>query len=236
MKKLIFFILTLALTQVFAQKPVNVQEFESKLKATAQPQLIDIRTLQEFNRGHIKKAVNIDYNNEEFEALMLQNFKKTMPLFVYDFTGGRSVLAADFLRKIGFKNVIELDGGFAKWTSSSKPYASSHTTTEPIAAMPMDGFDRILRENAAVLIDFYADWCKPCKKMDPIVNRIANENGKKMKLLKVDTDKNDAMTNIFKIESIPTYILFKNGKQVWRGEGEIPEIELRQILKANKVM
>jgi thioredoxin 1 len=236
MKKTILMILMLASAQIFAQKPVSVQEFENKLKATTQPQLIDIRTLQEFNRGHIKKSVNIDYNNEDFEALMLQNFNKIAPIFIYDFTGGRSVLAADFLRKIGFKSVIELEGGFARWTSSSKPYASSHTTTEPIAAMPMDGFDRVLRENAVVLIDFYADWCKPCKKMNPIVNRIANENGKKMKLLKVDTDKNDAMTNIFKIESIPTYILFKNGKQVWRGEGEIPEAELRQILKANKVM
>lgn len=237
MKKLAtLLIINLLHSSIFGQKPMSVPEFESKLKAITQPQLIDIRSMEEFNRGHLKKSVNVDYNNEEFEALMIQNFNKNQPVFIYDFTGGKSALAAQFLRQIGYKNVAELEGGFAKWTSSSKPYVSSHKTTEPIAAMPMDGFDRVLRDNAVVLIDFYADWCKPCKKMDPIVNKIANEKSKTMKLLKVDTDKNDAMTNIFKIESIPTYILFKNGKQVWRGEGEIPESELRQILKANKVL
>lgn len=235
MKSVILFLL-MAPALLFGQAAISVQDFEAKLKATPQPQLIDIRTMEEFNRGHLKKAVNIDYNNEEFEALIIQNVNKKLPVFIYDFSGGRSVLAAAFLRQMGYKTVNELAGGFAKWTASSKPYVSSHQTTEPIAAMPMDGFDRVLKDNPVVLIDFYADWCKPCKKMDPIVNKIANEKSKTMKLLKVDTDKNDAMTNIFKIESIPTYILFKNGKQVWRGEGEIPEAELREILKANKVM
>jgi thioredoxin 1 len=128
-----------------------------------------------------------------------------------------------------------LIGGFAAWTAASKPYVSSHSTTEPIAALSMNNFDKTIRENPYVLMDFYADWCKPCKKMDPILKRIADEKSKKMKLLKVDTEENDALVNIFKIEAIPTYILFKNGKQVWRSEGEIDEKELREILTANKL-
>lgn len=232
------FILTiLALFPVFLKaQTLSVQEYEAKLKTAYRAQLIDIRSMEEFNRGHLRNALNVDYNTEEFETLMEQSFKKDFPVFIYDFSGGKGALAADYLRKLGFKTVYDLRGGFASWTSASKPYVSAHKTTEPIAAMPMDGFDRVLRDNAVVFVDFYADWCKPCKKMNPILTRIANERAKTMKMLKVDVDKNDAMTNIFRIEAVPTYILFKNGKQVWRGEGEIPEGELRSILKANKVL
>jgi thioredoxin 1 len=212
---------------------LSVNDFENKLKTVPNPQLVDVRTVEEFQRGHLRKAININFNDDNFEDLVKTQLKKNQPVFVYCFSGRRSSDAVSFLKDLGYPEVYDLAGGFAKWTASSKPYVSSSTTTKPIAALTMENVDKIIKSNNIVLLDFYAEWCGPCKKMSPILNKIANEN-KGLKLMKIDAEFNDGVANAFRVEEIPTYFIFKRGKQVWRGSGEISEVELLEILNKLK--
>lgn len=219
---------------VFAQNKdkylLSINDFEAKLRDNiGVAQLIDVRTPEEFMRGHLKRAINLNFNDDNFEDIVKNKLDKTRPVFVYCFSGRRSTDAAVFLRDLGYKDVYDMAGGFAKWTSSSKPYASDNTTTQPIAAFTLENLDRVIKSNSLVLIDFYTEWCGPCKKMTPILNKIADQN-KNIKLLKIDTEKSDNIASVFKVEEIPTYVIIKNGKQVWRGVGEIDEIELKEVL------
>jgi thioredoxin len=196
-------------------------------------QLVDVRTTEEYLRGHLKKAANLNFTDDNFEDLVKAKLDKTRPVFVYCFSGRRSADAATFLRDLGFKEVYDMAGGFAKWTSSSKPYASDNMTTQPIAAFTLENLDRVVKANDLVLIDFYAEWCGPCKKMSPILNKIADEN-KGIKLLKIDAEKSDNIALVFKVEEIPTYVIIKKGRQVWRGTGEMDEAEINEILQKIK--
>jgi thioredoxin len=234
-----FIILFLFLSSnVFSQNKdpflLSINDFDIKLKEKAGiAQLLDVRTTEEYLRGHLKKASNLNFNDDNFEDLVKAKLDKTRPIFVYCFSGRRSSDAAVFLRDLGFNEVYDMAGGFAKWTSSSKPYVSDNITTQPIAAFTMENLERILKTNDVVLIDFYADWCAPCKKMTPILNKIANENTE-IKLIKIDAEKSDNIASEYKVEEIPTYILIKKGRQVWRGVGEMDEAEIKEVLMKMK--
>ncbi len=238
MKHFLYISLLFYASNVFSQYKdpflLSVNDFDIKLKEkTGIAQLVDVRTMEEYLRGHLKKSINLNFNDDNFEDLVKAKLDKTRPVFVYCFSGRRSADASVFLRELGFKEVFDMAGGFAKWTSSSKPYASDNMTTQPIAAFTMENLDKVVRSNDLVLIDFYAEWCGPCKKMTPILNKIADEN-KGIKLLKIDAEKSDNIASAFKVEEIPTYVIIKKGRQVWRGTGEMNEAEMKEILSKMK--
>lgn len=218
----------------FAQDTIrlDVNKFQAKLIASNDAQVLDIRTATEFLGGHLRKAKNIDYKKADFEQTVQIKLDKKAPVFIYCFSGGQSVGAATFLKSLGFREVYELDGGFAKWTASSKPYTAS-SNSKPIAALTVDNIHTSLYNHELVLLDFYATWCGPCKKMSPILERISRDNPN-LYLLKIEADKNDGIANKFEVEEIPTYILFKNGKQIWRSTGIVPEAEIKAIFKKHQ--
>jgi thioredoxin 1 len=82
-----------------------------------------------------------------------------------------------------------------------------------------------------VLVDFYADWCGPCKAMSPIIQQVASENAGKVKVIKIDVDKNQAVAQQFRVQGIPTLILFQEGKVLWRQSGVVPAHQLNQVLQ-----
>ena len=235
MKSLFLLFITLVCFTTFAQKKdpflLSVDDFDKKLKEKSEVyQLIDVRTPAEFANGHIRKASNINFTDDDFEEVAKKRLDKTRPVFVYCFSGKRSTDAAIFLRGLGFKEVYDLSGGFAKWTSSSKPYISNNPNTKPIAALTIENLDEIVRSNDLVLINFYTDWCESCKKMTPILNKIADEN-KQIKLLKIDGEKNDILSSIFKVEENPTYIIIKKGRRTWSATGEMSESEIKEVIQ-----
>ena len=86
----------------------------------------------------------------------------------------------------------------------------------------MSKFSDIIKNDKPTLVDFYAKWCGPCKIVHPILEDLKKQLGTQLVILKIDVDKNPAVANQFKIQSVPTLILFKEGEKIWRESGVIP--------------
>lgn len=83
----------------------------------------------------------------------------------------------------------------------------------------MSSFNEIINGDTPVLVDFHATWCGPCQTVAPIIDGIKNEYGKRLRVLKIDVDKNNAASAKYKVRGVPTFLLFKNGEIVWRSSG-----------------
>ncbi|PRY14291.1 thioredoxin [Pontibacter ummariensis] len=82
-----------------------------------------------------------------------------------------------------------------------------------------------------VLVDFYADWCGPCKTMNPIVQQVASQYNGKLKVIKINVDNNQAAAAQYRVQGVPTFILFHQGQQVWRQAGAVPAHQLSQVIQ-----
>jgi thioredoxin 1 len=91
--------------------------------------------------------------------------------------------------------------------------------------------DLIRESDKPVLVDFYADWCGPCKIMAPILSEVAGLFADKVKVIKINVDKNHTVSAAYQIKGIPTLILFKKGNIIWRQSGVIAEGQLKKILE-----
>ncbi|MGM0636492.1 MAG: thioredoxin [Bacteroidota bacterium] len=94
-------------------------------------------------------------------------------------------------------------------------------------------FNAIINQEQPVLIDFYADWCGPCKMLVPILKEVKAALGDDIKVVKIDVDKNQALASKYQVRGVPTMILFKNGEQKWRQSGVLQKDELIKIIRSN---
>jgi len=97
----------------------------------------------------------------------------------------------------------------------------------------MSKFSEIINQDKPVLIDFYAEWCGPCKMMSPILKDVKDSLGEAVSILKIDVDKNQPLAVKYQVKGVPTFMLFKNGKQLWRQSGVIQKEDLIQIINKN---
>lgn len=94
----------------------------------------------------------------------------------------------------------------------------------------METFNDVISTNQPVLVDFFATWCGPCKMMHPILEQLKAALGDKLRIIKIDIDKNQAVSNQFQIQSVPTMILFKDKKILWRQSGAMPLNALQDVI------
>jgi rhodanese-related sulfurtransferase len=204
---------------------LSPQEFAEKLKSTENPQLIDVRTLQEFSGEHLEGALNADWNSGVLEK-KIPAFDRSKPVFVYCKVGGRSAQAAAKLYESGFKEVYDLQGGFLKWTAAGLPVANRQT--DSARGMDKVGFDKLVSAGPRVLVNFFAGWCEPCRKMKPYMEKLSVDG---LKVVRLDADANKALLKEMKIDTLPVIQLYENGKLVWAHSGYITEDELKKHIQ-----
>ncbi|WP_375237953.1 thioredoxin [Aurantibacter sp.] len=98
----------------------------------------------------------------------------------------------------------------------------------------MASFNDIINKEQPVLVDFYADWCGPCQTMMPILKEVKDTLGEAVSILKINIDKNQSIATRFQVRGVPTFMLYKNGKQVWRQSGLIQKNDLIQLIKTHQ--
>ncbi len=94
-------------------------------------------------------------------------------------------------------------------------------------------FNEIIQQDKPVLVDFYADWCAPCRTQAPILKQVKDQLGETVSIIKINVDKNPSAAQTYQVSGIPTLILFKKGKQVWRQSGVVQAGMLTQVIKNN---
>lgn len=209
---------------------LSAAEFAKKIKETVNAQVVDVRTPEEFAEGYIDNAKNIDWNNDNFEK-KINNLDKDKPTFVYCQSGNRSSSAARKMREMGFTNVYELSGGIRSWRSADLPLLSGK---DKESGMNISAYQKLLDDKRPVLVDIYAKWCSPCRKMAPFLEELTTSEASWLKIVSIDADKNIALADELKIAGLPTLFLYVNGKQVWNYSGYINKDDLLEQVKKYK--
>ena len=133
------------------------------------------------------------------------------------------------MRSDGFKTVYELNGGIMKWRGANLPETTDNTTATN--GMTKQQFEALLNSDKLVLIDFYADWCAPCKKMKPYLEKISKDMADKVFVIRINADDNQSLCKELGIDALPVLQLYKNKTLIWTNTGFIEKAEVVKQLQ-----
>lgn len=194
---------------------LSLEAFTAKLKQAKEPQILDARSAEEFAQNHIKGAVNVDAKAADYQQ-KLDGLDKGKPTFVYSIANGRSTVLSRELRAKGFKEVEELPGGLANWIGSGYPIIS---TTKKGVSLSKAQFDELAASSQLVLVDFGSKYCGACKKLVPVLDSLKANSAFTPKVISIEVYDNTNLAKELKVNVLPTLVLYKNGKEVWKKQG-----------------
>ncbi len=200
---------------------LNPREFANKIKAVPDALVLDVRTPAEYQKDHLGNSVNINWRDSTFTA-RVSRLDKSKPLLVYCLSGIRSKEAAEKLRAMGFSEVYEMEGGLVRW----KAEGLSAPKPEGWTGMSEAAFSELLKNPKPVLVDFFAEWCGPCKKMEPYVTELKKTRADQITIIQLDADQHSSLLSALKIEALPVFRLYQNGQMKWQHEGYISREDL----------
>ena len=203
---------------------ISASQFKAAI-AKAGVQVLDVRTAGEYQSGHIQNALQANWNDAKEFQDRTQHLDKSKPVYVYCQAGGRSAAAQNFLTEKGY-TVVNLEGGMSNWKMNQLPVEGNANAVQ----MRVADFDKVIAENKMVLVDIGATWCPPCRKMLPTVDQIKKEQGSNLYFLAVDGGVDMDVMKHLQFESLPTFIIYKNGKEVWRKQGIVAAEEFQKVL------
>jgi rhodanese-related sulfurtransferase len=200
-------------------------QFKAQLEAQ-HGLVLDVRTPGEVARGKLSGASVIDFNAPKFEQKVAL-IARDKPVFVYCASGGRSGQAATLMTKLGFTKVYNLSGGIGAWKAAGLPVEpGSEAPAASGEGVTPEAFDAALKKEKRLLVDFQTPWCTPCQKMGPLVDAL-----KGIKVLKVDLDQSEALGAREKVQGVPVFVLYVDGKEKARLSGEQPAAALEALVK-----
>lgn len=220
----ILFLFILSSCHSSAQSTSNKSVDDFEIGITQQNvQILDVRTAPEYQSGHLKKALQANWNNETEFQERTKALDKSKPVYVYCLSGVRSSAAANWLSENGFKNVISMKGGINAWKKANKPVEGQSNVKQ----MTWNEFTKLIPKDKTVLVDFSATWCPPCQKMKPIIERLKIE---KYEIIEIDGGSQTTLCKALNINAFPTFLFYKSGKEIARKQGVLTEEALKKLL------
>jgi len=221
---LAFFVVSCA-QQKSENTTISAQNFQNAIQQSA-AQILDVRTAVEYQGGHIKNALQANWNDQnEFES-RTQHLDKNKTVYIYCQAGGRSAAAQNNLIAKGYK-VVNLEGGMSNWKMNGFPVEGAGHVPQ----MNMTDVEKIIASNKIVLVDIGADWCPPCRKMLPVLAELKKQPAQPFYFLAVDGGNDIDVMKALHSEGLPTFIIYKNGKEAWRHQGIVSLEDFTNALK-----
>lgn len=208
-------------------KKLSALEATEKIKANPEIQIVDVRTKGEFKGGHVTNASNVEISSAEFKS-MAAALDKNKPVLVYCLSGGRSSKAAEYFKAEGFKEIYEMPGGMMEWRSQNLPEIKLVANSP---GMTLAEYEAMLQSKKIVLVDFYAEWCAPCRKMKPFLDKITEDMVETVTVIRINADQNSILCKELGVSALPVIKVYKDQKEDWNHTGFVDEETLRSKLK-----
>ena len=221
---MVSFLMSCAQTSTNASLTLNATAFKEAI-AAKNIQVLDVRTAAEFNGGHIQNALQANWLDQKEFTDRTQHLDKNLPVYVYCQAGARSASAQAALEAKGYK-VINLEGGMSNWKMNGFPVDGAGDK----AQMRVEDLNTTTSSNKIVLVEVGGDWCPPCRKMLPVLEALKQKPAAPFYFLRVDGANDIDVMKSLNAEGLPTFILFKNGKETWRHEGLVTVEEFNAAL------
>ena len=187
---------------------------------------MDVRTPAEYQAGHLKNAFLANWNNQAEFMERVQALDKSKPVYTYCLSGARSGAATQWLRENGF-SAYNMEGGIAAWKRANKPVEGMRSVKQ----ISLDEYRASIPADKTVLADFGAEWCPPCKKMAPVIDSLVADKELSFALLRIDGGDQTELCKQLAVESFPVFIIYKQGKEVWRKQGIVSREEMAKQLR-----
>ncbi|WP_143960095.1 thioredoxin domain-containing protein [Litoribacter populi] len=195
--------------------------------------ILDVRTPEEVaSKGYIQNASLLDFYDEDFND-KINLLTKNKEIYVYCATGGRSIEVVQLLKSNGFDKIYHLERGLMDWENEGFDLVrDAIAKDDKIEEWNLEEFEAMLVADKPILIDFHTVWCAPCRKMAPLIDQV-EEDLKGIAIVKrIDLDRSKEVGKAYNLQGVPVFVIFKDGKEVWRHNGIISQEELKaQISK-----